>query len=57
LPEDDNIFMTAGWDNTILFWDTRIGTPFDFIHGPEICGDSLDFCGNKILAGSWRNND
>ena len=33
------------------------GKPTSFIHGPIICGDSLDICQTSILTGSWKNND
>ncbi|KRX03530.1 WD40-repeat-containing domain [Pseudocohnilembus persalinus] len=57
LPDNDNLLMSAGWDNNILFWDLRVGTTVNYIYGPEICGDSLDYKNNKILAGSFRSKN
>jgi len=53
---DDSILLSAGWDKTILIWDIRTKKSVDFIFGPEICGDSLDYYDNKILTGSFRDN-
>lgn len=56
-PEDPNIILSAGWDNTIYFWDIRDGKSFGSIYGPAVSGDALDIRGNQILTGSWRNKD
>ncbi len=49
--------MSAGWDNTIYFWDIRDGKSFGSIYGPAISGDALDIKGTHILTGSWRNKE
>jgi WD40 repeat protein len=54
---DDNTLMSAGWDKTILIWDVRCKESVSYIYGPEICGDSLDYNNNKILAGNFRENN
>jgi COMPASS component SWD3 len=54
VPNDDNLLISGGWDDTILIWDARIGRAVRNIYGPHICGDSLDMCGFEILSGSWR---
>lgn len=46
--------MSAGWDNTVLFWDLRTGKSTGYIYGPYTYGDSLDFRDDLILTGSWR---
>jgi len=56
-PEDPNIILSAGWDDTVFFWDVREGRTFGYIHGPSISGDALDIKGNNILTGSWRNKE
>jgi COMPASS component SWD3 len=56
-PDDPNIILSAGWDNTIYFWDIRDGKSFGSIYGPAVSGDALDIRGNLILTGSWRNKD
>lgn len=47
------VLLTGGWDNTIQFWDMRVGYSVKSIFGPHISGDSLDICNNEILTGSW----
>jgi COMPASS component SWD3 len=54
LPQDENIVLSGGWDNTVQFWDLRAGYAVRSIFGPHICGDSLDISGNRIVTGSWR---
>ena len=55
LGDDPNSVITAGWDHKLLFWDLRVNQSVGFIHGPLICGDSLDYKNGVILTGSWRN--
>jgi WD40 repeat protein len=56
-PDDPNLLISAGWDNTVQIWDLRIETSVKSIFGPHICGDAADICGDKILTGSWRPAD
>lgn len=53
-PEKDNIFVTGGWENHLKIWDhtTQNGVQRT-IHGPHICGDSIDLHDWTILTGSW----
>jgi len=53
-PTDDNVLLSAGWDNTIQMWDLRTEGSVRSIFGPHICGDSVDISGNDIVSGSWR---
>lgn len=53
-PDDPNILLSGGWDNTLFFWDLRDKKPFDEIYGPAICGDTIDIKGNYFLTGSYR---
>jgi WD40 repeat protein len=39
------MILTGGWDNTVQFWDLRVGAAVRSFYGPHICGDSLDICG------------
>ncbi|CAM9233946.1 unnamed protein product, partial [Sphacelaria rigidula] len=48
------VLLTGGWDNTIQYWDMRVGHSVRSIFGPHISGDSVDICGDEILTGSWR---
>jgi len=52
--EDPNILISGGWDNNIIIYDIREKGPVNSIIGAYICGESLDFSGNKILSGSNR---
>ncbi|XP_078355405.1 LOW QUALITY PROTEIN: uncharacterized protein LOC144640048, partial [Oculina patagonica] len=64
-PGQENEFLSAGWDDTVQFWDTRVETEFSMrkIFGPHICGDALDKqtlsmsgSSRQILCGSWRKD-
>lgn len=60
LPGDENIVLSAGWDNTIQVWDIRTSQAVRSIYGPHVCGDSMDVAGNgsnEIVTGSWRAKD
>ncbi|KAJ1637788.1 WD40-repeat-containing domain protein [Pavlovales sp. CCMP2436] len=46
-PTDENVLLSAGWDNTIQIWDLRIEGAVRSIFGPHICGDSVDISGEK----------
>lgn len=54
VPNDDNLIISGGWDNTVLVWDARIGRAVRSIYGPHLCGDALDMVGFEVLTGSWR---
>ena len=54
VPSDDNMIISAGWDNTVQVWDCRIGQSVRSLYGPHVCGDALDIVGNEVLTGSWR---
>jgi len=59
-PEYDHLFISAGWDDTIQFWDERTQHSIRRIPGPHVCSESgLDISpdGHEILAGSWRRFD
>lgn len=56
-PDNENIFVTAGWDNHIKIWDLRTNDGIKRqIHGPHVCGDAIDMKGRHILSGSWCAN-
>lgn len=56
-PEDENVLVSAGWDSTIQIWDIRTPEAVRSILGPHVCGESVDFKENFILAGSWREKN
>lgn len=56
-PDDPNIVISGGWDNTVQIWDTRVGHSIRSIFGPHICGDAIDVRGDQILTASWRPED
>ncbi|GMH84844.1 hypothetical protein TL16_g10044 [Triparma laevis f. inornata] len=56
-PNDHNVLISGGWDNTIQVWDTRVGKAQRSIFGPHLCGEALDLQGDVILTGSHRADD
>jgi len=54
VPEDPNMILTTGWDNTIQFWDVRMNYSVRSILGPHVCGDALDVVNGKVLTASWK---
>lgn len=53
-PTDENVLLSAGWDNTIQMWDLRTEGSVRSIYGPFIAGDSVDISGNEVVSGSYR---
>ena len=53
-PDNPNIVVSGGWDNTVQIWDVREEKSVQNFYGPHICGDAIDVYGNTILTGSWR---
>lgn len=55
-PEQPNIILTGGWDNTCQVWDLRKGHSVRSLWNCYLCGDSVDFStdGKEMLTGSWR---
>jgi len=58
-PEDPNLILSGGWDNTVQLWDTRKGISVRSLWNCYICGDSVDISsdGKQILTGSWRTEN
>lgn len=58
-PEDPNIVLSGGWDNTVQVWDTRRGHSVRSIWNCYLCGDAVDFStnGSQMLTGSWRTEN
>ncbi len=52
-----NIIASGGWDNTVQFYDLRSKTVIGSVHGPHICGDSIDFKEYELLTGSWATSN
>ena len=38
-PDDPNVLLSGGWDNTVQVWDVRAGQSVRSIFGPHICGE------------------
>lgn len=58
-PSNPTCFLSAGWDDTVQFWDTRQSHSVRRISGPHVCGDSLDIDPDThdILTGSWSYSE
>ena len=41
-PNDIWNFVSAGWDDTVHFWDRRESRSTRKIFGPHICGQAID---------------
>lgn len=54
VPDDENLLVSGGWDNTVQVWDIRAGHSVRSIFGPHVAGDSVDVVGDTVLTGSWR---
>lgn len=60
-PNDDNVFVSGGWDDSIQWWDARQDSSHNIrkIIGPHICGEGLDIEPESlnIVTGSWRKSE
>jgi COMPASS component SWD3 len=56
VPDEPNLLLSGGWDNTVQIWDLRQKQPTGSIYGPHVCGDSIDVSGHEVVTGSWRPN-
>lgn len=50
---DEHTFLSAGWNDKISFWDSRVQKRIKDILGPHVCGESVDIKGNLLVAGSY----
>ncbi|KAJ1496403.1 WD40-repeat-containing domain protein, partial [Baffinella frigidus] len=48
-PDDDNVVLSAGWDNTVQIWDIRMDSPVRSCFGCHVTGDALDLYGTSPL--------
>eukprot|EP01065_Artemidia_motanka_P037850 TRINITY_DN46756_c0_g1_i1.p1 TRINITY_DN46756_c0_g1~~TRINITY_DN46756_c0_g1_i1.p1 ORF type:complete len:363 (+),score=103.76 TRINITY_DN46756_c0_g1_i1:44-1090(+) len=53
--DDDNVIVTAGWENTVRIWDLRTakGTVMD-IFGPHVSGEGIDLHEGQLITASHR---
>lgn len=56
-PDDENLIITAGWDNTVKIYDLRDKAPVGSMRGPLLGGDSIDVFEDLIVSGSNRNKE
>eukprot|EP00485_Elphidium_margaritaceum_P005722 CAMPEP_0202687796 /NCGR_PEP_ID=MMETSP1385-20130828/3406_1 /ASSEMBLY_ACC=CAM_ASM_000861 /TAXON_ID=933848 /ORGANISM="Elphidium margaritaceum" /LENGTH=369 /DNA_ID=CAMNT_0049342643 /DNA_START=79 /DNA_END=1188 /DNA_ORIENTATION=+ len=56
-PDDPNILLSGGWDNSVLFWDLRSKSCFRSIFGPHIAGQTIDIQNDIVVTGSWSIRD
>lgn len=53
-PDDENVLLTGGWDNSVMIWDLRMKIVARSFYGPHIAGEALDIQNDSILTGSYR---
>ena len=41
--DSEQLFVSAGWDQNIILWDSRQPTPVGSVYGPNLAGESVDF--------------
>lgn len=58
-PQEPNMIVSGGWDRTIQIYDLRTRGPVNFLYGPHICGETIDFRrdGYTMVSGSYRMSD
>jgi len=56
-PNNENMLISGGWDNTLLFYDIRAREVQNFSYGAHICGDGMDIKDNYLLTVSWEKKD
>ena len=56
-PNNENMLISGGWDNTLLFYDIRAKEVQNFSYGAHICGDGMDIKDNYLLTVSWEKKD
>jgi WD40 repeat protein len=58
-PQQPNVILSGGWDNTVQLWDLRKGHSVRSFWNCYLCGDAVDISsdGNQLLTGSWRIQD
>eukprot|EP00756_Hemistasia_phaeocysticola_P066219 Hpha_TRINITY_DN9082_c0_g1::TRINITY_DN9082_c0_g1_i1::g.141710::m.141710 len=56
--DDDNIIVSAGWEDNVRLWDLRAPKPcVKSFFGPHITGEGLDIHGPNILTASHRTHE
>ncbi|CAH1401517.1 unnamed protein product [Nezara viridula] len=56
-PDDENVFITGGWDDILKVWDLRTVNPVQSIAGPHLTGNAIDIWGRVLLTGQWTCNE
>lgn len=55
--KNQNLLISSGWDQRIIFWDLRTGEPIDSIFGSNIYGDGLDVSEGILVSCNYRDTD
>jgi COMPASS component SWD3 len=54
---NDNLFLSAGWDDKVTIWDQRSHNFVREMLGPHVCGESIDVKENTVAVGSYHIKD
>jgi len=54
---NNNMLISGGWDNTLLFYDIRSKEVNNYLYGAHICGDGMDIKDNYLLTVSWEKKN
>ncbi|XP_065831159.1 POC1 centriolar protein homolog A-like [Oscarella lobularis] len=58
-PAQPRMLVTAGWDDTVQFWDLEVSHSIRHISNVHVCGDAVDINADDstVLVGSWRSTN
>jgi hypothetical protein len=55
-PDHQNLFSVSNTNNSVLLYDSRQNGAIKRFGGPNILSESVDFAGDIMITGSYRNN-
>lgn len=49
-----NLLVSGGWDEIIYFWDLRSKSSTNYLTGPLVSSESIDYNHEKLVTGTWK---